>query len=208
MKIVLCSTRDSVRERWRSLLQKHNYSVYQASSPQVLQPLVQKNEQYLLLIDQLFTDFQTINTLCQKSDVLRIFVLSDNPGKEDGIKLMQIGVVGYANTYISEGRLAEAVKTVQTGRVWFNQDVLAQFIQHVNTNKKDTVTDDSKRILEGLTEREREIAILVSQGLSNQEIGKALYISDRTVKSHLTTIFNKTGVNNRLKLALVLHGHD
>jgi two-component system nitrate/nitrite response regulator NarL len=206
MKIVLCSTRDPVRERWRSLLQKPNYSVYQASSPQVLQSLVQKNEQYLLLMDQLFTDFQTINTLCQKSDILRIFVLSDNPGKEDGIKLMQIGVVGYANTYISEGRLAEAVKTVQTGRVWFNQDVLAQFIQHVNTNKKDTVTDDSKRILEGLTEREREIAILVSRGFTNKAIGEQLYISERTVKSHLSSIFSKIGVQSRLKLALLING--
>ena len=194
MKIVLCSTRDSVRERWRSLLQKHNYSVYQASSPQVLQSLVHKNEQYLLLIDQSFTDFQTINTLCRKSDVLRIFVLSDNPGKEDGIKLMQIGVVGYANTYISEGRLVEAVKTVQTGRVWFNQDVLAQFIQHVNTNRKDAVTDDSKRILEGLTEREREIAILVSRGFTNKAIGEQLYISERTVKSHLSSIFSNRNI--------------
>ncbi len=206
MKIVLCSTRDSVRERWRSLLQKHNYSVYQASSPQVLQSLVQKKEQYLLFIDQSFTDFQTINMLCQKSDVLRIFVLSDTPDKEDGIKLMQIGVVGYANTYISEGRLVEAVKTVQTGRVWFNQDVLAQFIQHVNVSKKDAVTDDSKKILEGLTEREREIAILVSRGFTNKAIGEQLYISERTVKSHLSSIFSKIGVQSRLKLALLING--
>jgi len=206
MKIILCSTKDSVRERWRSILQGHQYSVYQTSSLPMLQSIVHKNEQYLLLIHQPFIDLQTVGTLCRMKDLYKVFVLSDTPIKEDGIVLLQRGVVGYANTYISEGRLVEAVKTVQSGRVWFNQEVLAQFIQAVNVNKKAVASEDSDKLLKSLTEREKEIAILVSKGLSNKVIGAQLYVSERTVKSHLSSIFAKVGVQSRLKLALLING--
>ena len=206
MKIILCSTKDSVRERWRSILQGHQYSVYQTSSLPMLQSIVHKNEQYLLLIHQPFIDLQTVGTLCRMKDLYKVFVLSDTPIKEDGIVLLQRGVVGYANTYISEGRLVEAVKTIQSGRVWFNQEVLAQFIQAVNVNKKAVASEDSDKLLKSLTEREKEIAILVSKGLSNKVIGAQLYVSERTVKSHLSSIFAKVGVQSRLKLALLING--
>ena len=188
------------------LFQGHQYSVYQTSSLPMLQSIVHKNEQYLLLIHQPFIDLQTVGTLCRMKDLYKVFVLSDTPIKEDGIVLLQRGVVGYANTYISEGRLVEAVKTVQSGRVWFNQEVLAQFIQAVNVNKKAVASEDSDKLLKSLTEREKEIAILVSKGLSNKVIGAQLYVSERTVKSHLSSIFAKVGVQSRLKLALLING--
>lgn len=206
MKIILCSTRDSVRDRWRSILQKHAYSVYQASALEAIQTIVHKGQQYLLLIDQPFMDLQTIGTFSRKKDTFKIFVLSDTPGKEDGIKLMMIGAVGYANTYISEGRLVEAVKIIESGRVWFNQEVLAQFIQTVHPKKINAATEGSSEVLSLLTERERDIAVLVARGLSNKEIGDQLYVSERTVKSHLSSIFAKTGAESRLKLALLING--
>ena len=206
MKIILCSTNDSIRERWRSILQGHQFSIYQVSSFQLLKSMVHRNEQYLFLIHQPFTDLQTISMLCRMKDWYKVFVLSDTPGKEDGIVLLQNGVVGYANTYISASRLVEAVKTVQSGRIWFNQEVLALFIQAVNAYKKEDASNDTDKVLAGLTEREKEIAILVSQGLSNKAIGEQLYVAERTVKSHLSSIFVKTGAQSRLKLALLIKG--
>lgn len=206
MKIVLCSANDSIRERWRSILQKHSYSVYQASSPHMLQTMVHKNEQYLFLIHQPFMDFQAVGRLCRIQDAFKVFVLSDNPAVEDGIALMQRGAVGYANTYISEGRLVEAIKTVRSGRVWFTQEVLARLIQAVHARKKGTAAGDSHKLPESLTEREREIALLIARGLSNKVIAEQLYISERTVKSHLSSIFAKTAVQSRLKLALLING--
>jgi DNA-binding NarL/FixJ family response regulator len=56
--------------------------------------------------------------------------------------------------------------------------------------------------LNGLTKRELEILQLVAEGLSNEEIGKRIFISRKTVKTHLTNIFDKLQVNNRFKAAL------
>jgi RNA polymerase sigma factor (sigma-70 family) len=60
--------------------------------------------------------------------------------------------------------------------------------------------------LESLTKRELEILRLVAEGLTNEEIGKKIFISEKTVKTHLTNIFDKLKVNNRFKAALMLMG--
>jgi len=52
-----------------------------------------------------------------------------------------------------------------------------------------------------------EILRLVAEGLTNEEIGKKIFISEKTVKTHLTNIFDKLKVNNRFKAALMLMGH-
>lgn len=172
----------------------------------MLQTMVHKNEQYLYLIHQPFMDFQAVGRLCRSQDACKVFVLSDNPGVEEGIALLQRGVVGYANTYISEGRLLEAIKTVGAGRVWFTQEVLTRLIRAVHVSKKETAAEDSHKLPDSLTEREREIALLIARGLSNKAIGEQLYISERTVKAHLSSIFAKTGAQSRLKLAMMVMG--
>ena len=58
--------------------------------------------------------------------------------------------------------------------------------------------------IKSLTKRELEILRLVAEGLSNDEIGKRVFISEKTVKTHLTNIFDKLKVNNRFKAALMI----
>ena len=60
----------------------------------------------------------------------------------------------------------------------------------------------ANQTLHGLTKRELEILRLVAEGLSNEEIGKKIFISRKTVKTHLTNIFDKLQVHNRFKAAL------
>ncbi|GAB4342871.1 MAG: hypothetical protein Kow0089_18250 [Desulfobulbaceae bacterium] len=205
MKTILCSTSDAIRERWRSFLRNQGHSVYQASSPQVLQSLARDDDDYLLLVHQPFLEPQELAVLCRRPGC-RVFVLSDTPGTGEGMDFLLKGAVGYANTYVSEGRLAEAVRSIEAGRVWFSQEILSRFIQAAGANKKPGASAEAEKILAPLTEREREIALLVAQGLSNRDIGERLYVSERTVKSHLSSIFTKTGAQSRLKLALLLNG--
>jgi DNA-binding NarL/FixJ family response regulator len=203
MKIILCSANGAIRERWFSILAGQGYSLYQASSMQVLDSLIHKTEQYLLLVHQRFTDSQTIGTLCKKPVAIRIFFLSDNPNPAEGLILLQIGAVGYANTYIAEKRFVEAVKTVISGRVWFEQETIRQLIFQLNRGRTPEEKENIvSKILAVLSEREREIALLIVEGLSNKAIGEKLFISERTVKAHLGSIFHKTGAKSRLDLAM------
>lgn len=203
MKIILCSANSAVRERWFSILADQNHSLYQASSQAVLETLIHRQEQYLLLVHQQFTDLQTIATLCTTHKSLRIFFLSDSPDPAEGLALLQRGTVGYANTYIAPARLVEAMKTVAAGRVWFEQEIISRFIDQLNRAHTQGGAGSSL-VLAPLTDREREIALLVAEGLTNQTIGDRLFISERTVKAHLGSIFRKTGTTSRLGLALMI----
>jgi len=62
-------------------------------------------------------------------------------------------------------------------------------------------------MVESLTRREREIVALVGEGLTNRELADRLYISEATVRTHLTSIFLKLGVTNRLKLVVYAYRH-
>lgn len=203
MKIVLCSAKDAVRERWYALLVDQGYSLYQSSSMEELESLIRRNEEYLLLIHQQFAELRGISSMCSNSDFLEFFFLSDAPNQAEGLSLLQMGAVGYANTYIAAGRLTEAIKAVVTGRVWFEQAIILRLIQMINRSSRPEEVPDN-RILGGLSEREKEIALLIVEGLSNQAIGEKLFISERTVKAHLGSIFRKTGAKNRLNLAMMI----
>ncbi len=56
----------------------------------------------------------------------RFFLLSDQPNEEEGLAFLKAGIAGYGNTYISPGRLAEAVRIIAGGGVWLGQQVIQQ----------------------------------------------------------------------------------
>jgi RNA polymerase sigma factor (sigma-70 family) len=67
---------------------------------------------------------------------------------------------------------------------------------------------EDNEAIKTLTRRELEILRLVAEGLTNEEIGKKIFISEKTVKTHLTNIFDKLKVNNRFKAALLIMGRS
>ena len=102
----------------------------------------------------------------------------------------------------------EAVKAIMSGKVWFGHDVISKLIRAINAGSEKVLDPSQEKVLETLTQRELEIAGLTAEGLSNKEIGEKLYISERTVKSHLGTIFQKTGTHSRVQLALLIQRHN
>jgi len=203
MKIILCSPSTTVRERWYSILAGKNHSLYLAASLQMLNTLVHKNETYLLLTHKPFAAPERISMLC-KNKLFRVLLLSDSPNAQEEITFLQYGAAGYANTYIAPNRLLEAVKTIEDGRAWFEYQIINSLIRAMSTGDKKSADDILSSMPEGLSEREKEIAFLVSRGYTNQAIAEKLYISERTVKAHLGTIFSKTGAQSRLQLALLV----
>lgn len=205
MKLILCSEHESIRERWRSILVEQDYSVQQASRFDSLKKALLNDDYSLILLHQSSVDIQSIHQLCNGSGSAKVFIFSNNPKTDEGLMFLRRGVAGFANTYMSPKRLIESVKVILSGRVWFNQEIINKLIQSIGHNEVGLSDEDESKVLSHLimlSEREKEIAILISEGLSNNEIGDKLFISDRTVKTHISTIFNKTRTKSRLQLAL------
>jgi DNA-binding NarL/FixJ family response regulator len=85
------------------------------------------------------------------------------------------------------------------------QKVMQRLIMESHLTAEKKADPDSERLLGALTPREREIAELVARGQANLEIAADLDITERTVKAHLTAIYEKTHTGSRLNLALLIN---
>jgi len=210
MSIFLCSHSDAVRERWHNALSSQHKEVFQATSISELSNLARKFKVEVLLLHHDIATLETVYQIRQSIPDCKIFILSNRPDQQEGLEFLRYGVVGYANTYIASGRLAEAVQALLRGSVWIGQDLMQLLIQKsLKPGKKKpaekTAESETKEIFQNLSNREYEIANLISQGLSNGDIADRLDIAERTVKAHLSSIYAKTGTKGRLGLALLVN---
>jgi two-component system nitrate/nitrite response regulator NarL len=204
MVILLSSANDSVIERWTGLL-KDKYDLDQANSLSKLKSCCTDKKFAIILLHRPLVDPNSFVEIRRLNPLCKIFLLSDTPNEEEGLTFLKLGIVGYANTYISAERLAEATRIVSSGAVWLGQKVMQRLILDSYARAKEKAASNSRKILETLTNREREIADLVAQGQSNLEIAFNLDISERTVKAHLSSIYEKTKTGSRLNLALLIN---
>ncbi len=110
------------------------------------------------------------------------------------VEALRLGVGGYILKNSPPERIFNAIRTVSTGGNVFQEDVLQCIRGRMGGGKK--------QILALLTQREQEIVELIAKGLSNQEIAEMLYLSNGTVRNHISTILEKTGLEHRTQIAV------
>jgi DNA-binding NarL/FixJ family response regulator len=134
---------------------------------------------------------------------VRVLVLTAHDDDEYVFALLQAGANGYLLKTAEIDELVKAIRTVAAGQSALAPTVVGKVVAQFTGGKTllDVLTH-SEDEYSGLTERELEILRLVGQGFSNKQIGKELFISDRTVQAHLSNIFAKLGVNTRTEAVM------
>jgi DNA-binding NarL/FixJ family response regulator len=204
MAILLSSANKSVITRWESLL-GGRYPLEQATLLRELKSRCTEKRFDLILLHRPLVDMDAFSELRRAAPLSKFFLLSDQPNEEEGLAFLKLGIVGYGNTYISQARLVEAVRVISGGAVWLGQKVIQQLILESYSKAKEQVAPGSGQRLAGLTRAEHKVAELVARGQSNLEIAFNLKITERTVKAHLTSIYEKTKTGSRLSLALLIN---
>lgn len=133
----------------------------------------------------------------------RIFILSRIPDFVQAQEFLQKGAMGYGNAMMHETHLTSSYQTLVEGNVWLHPSFLTQLILQVREDK--THKEASSHLLDVLSVREKEVALLLGEGKSHYEISLSLGITVRTIKAHATSIYAKLGVKDRLALSLVIH---
>lgn len=133
-------------------------------------------------------------------------VLADDP--DDGLVSASIeaGAAGCCNTHAAPEVLRQVALVVSNGGLWVGQSLLRRLISstaRVLADQSSDVKDDWRG---RLSDRELQVADLIGTGASNKEIARQLSITERTVKAHLTAVFDKLGVRDRLQLSLKING--
>ena len=132
----------------------------------------------------------------------RVVVLSNIPNDDEALAALGAGAQGYCNAYADPDVLKEVAEVAGRGGLWVGETLLARLLGGLSQKLVERAADDASGPLARLTKRERDIAHRVTHGESNKEIARGLKIAERTVKAHLTVIFEKLGVRDRLQLAL------
>jgi DNA-binding NarL/FixJ family response regulator len=138
----------------------------------------------------------------------RVIILSGMLSDEIEWSLFRTGVRGCCRVDIEPGQLQNVVQAVQQGELWIRRTLSWHLLNELVmiTQEKNKIKQAVGELLANLTRREYEIATLVGNGESNKQIARRLDITERTVKAHLTEVFRKLDVGDRLKLALIVKG--
>lgn len=148
-----------------------------------------------------------VNQLHESYKNARLLVLSDVPHEQQGIGFIRKGILGYANSLISPEILKEAIKVIELGEIWVSKRLLEWMVNHCDNVEQYTKDMGSYLALDTLTPSEKHVIECLVEGNNNKEIARKLNITERTVKAHLTSIYSKTGVKDRLHLALLIHNN-
>lgn len=135
----------------------------------------------------------------------RIIVLTTFDTDDMVVTALRYGAAGFLLKDTSPGDLVDAVRRVAAGQPILSPSVTARLIATVTRPRDEAVQRTARARLARLTEREREVAEAVSEGLTNAEIAERLHLGVATVKTHVGTLFSKLDVSNRVQIARCLH---
>jgi two-component system NarL family response regulator len=139
----------------------------------------------------------------RKSDPApRIIALCPALSDEAELGLFQAGVSGCCRIDTDAQHLKRIVMAVDRGELWMRRALVPRLLDETRPRSLEAAGPAGIASLADLTQREREIAVLIGSGESNKQIARRLAITERTVKAHLSEIFRKFGIADRLNLAL------
>ena len=133
----------------------------------------------------------------------RIIAATADDSDEHELGLFLAGARGVLLFDAETAVVRQAVEAVLLGELWIRRGLVPKLVDSLAAEREDVMNGTTGRFAV-LTPREIEIARLIGQGASNKRIARQLSITERTVKAHLTMIFRKTGVEDRVKLALMV----
>ena len=133
----------------------------------------------------------------------RVIVLTTFNTDDYVVRALKLGADAFLLKDADPARLVEAIQRVAAGENVLAPDVTRTLIT-VATDAPAAGDPSARALVATLTEREREIAVLMTQGLTNNQIGTRLHLSLASVKSHLTSLFVKLGVDNRVSAAMII----
>jgi len=139
-----------------------------------------------------------IESLQASSPASDIIVLTGIRDEGLQARALRSGAKGFVQKDQNGDLVLRAIQKVHEGEIWFDRSTIGAAV----TRLIEGDGDEQAQPLGTLTARERDIARLVGEGLKNDAIAQRLFISEKTVRNHLTVIFDKVGVRDRLHLAI------
>jgi DNA-binding NarL/FixJ family response regulator len=205
---ILIATRDAELEQRCRRAASAEHELELVSSVAALNDRIASREPTAVLLDSELLDRpleRQVGDIVQRAGAARVIVLTPVFIEDEEIALLKAGAKGCCRRGIDPDSLQQVLSVTSNGGVWVTRSLLPRLVselrKYVDAHRKPAETPANDALAE-LTQREREIVRLIVDGASNKEVASSLNISERTVKGHLSNVFQKLGVSDRLKLVL------
>jgi DNA-binding NarL/FixJ family response regulator len=132
----------------------------------------------------------------------RIILITEECDNQYYIQAVQKGAMGVINKQQQPTVLFKAIEKISAGEVWLDRSLVASALSQMTRGRSSMQVDPEARRISQISCREREIIAGIGEGLKNNQIADRLFISEVTVRHHLTSIFKKLGVSDRLELII------
>lgn len=210
IKIIIADDHALLRQGIRNVLElEEDFQVISEASDgeQAVQQAVELKPDILLLDINMpkMTGLEVIGKVTAQQKQVKIIVLTMHDDENYVIEVVKAGAVGYLLKDIEPGLLVKAIRAVCEGESFIYPSLAKKLFleinrQHLKTLETAKVVERPKE--ERLSYRELEVLEMVCKGMNNQEVAKSLFLSEKTVKNHLTNIFRKIGVTDRTQAVL------
>lgn len=211
LRILIADDHALFRDGLRRLLESEpGFEVIgEACNTSGLIQMAQRLQPDLILLDLSMPQvggLEAVEALALQAPSARIVVLTAAISKDQVVKAMRLGVRGVALKECTSQDLLRGIGLVLEGRYWFADQCMNNLVEALREATSPELPSRQPKDF-GLTRRELEIVNLVVAGYSNPEIAKKCSISEQTVKHHMSNIFDKVGMYNRVELALFAVSH-
>ena len=150
---------------------------------------------------------QTLQQVKKLAPDSRLLVLTANTDRELAGALVLEGARGIVSKDRSGEHLLDAIRKVHEGELWIDRATSAHLIADLADKRSRASADPEQAKIASLTPRERDVVALAAKGHSNKAIAERMKISDNTVRHHLTSIFSKLGIADRVALVVYTYQH-
>jgi DNA-binding NarL/FixJ family response regulator len=204
LRVLLVDDHAFYRSGLRSMLAGEGFAVMEAGSGAAAVALVASTPPDVVLMDlhmPVLNGIAATRRMRVEHPAVRVIALTTFDDDEEVFAALRAGAVGYLLKDVSSARLVEAVLAAARGESVLQPSVAAKLVARVATLPEPAVSAP----VNPLSERELEVLRHLAEGRSNREIARVLFLSEGTVKNHVTSVLSKLGVRDRTQAALQAH---
>ena len=207
IKITILAKYNLIRQSLQTLLnddRELNVVDTAGTNSELIEKVATRNPDVVLifLMENEGKNIEVLDGLRKIAPQVKVVILSSPNSLLDQPAALKSGVTGIVGTHQSPRSLIRVIRQVAEGEVWLNQKLLTQLLD----NNFNTTSGKSKNkgLVRGdeLTSRELEVIEMIGLGMNNKVISKKMFISEATVRHHLSSIYGKLNVEDRLNLAI------
>jgi DNA-binding NarL/FixJ family response regulator len=210
IRIIIINSQTLVRAGLRLILERHHglKVVGEAGDAKDGLEIVAdlKPDIILLNLDPIRSiGLEVVRKLSKASSSSRVILLAHPDETKIAITAVGEGILGIVWWTQTPEILIKAIQKVHAGEIWIERSMIANLLSGLANNHRLIPQDPHAESISQLSPRERQVIKQIGQGLKNDQIAKKLCLSETTVRHHLTSIYGKLGVSDRLELLVFAH---